>query len=232
MALDLFFAPKKLDFALVVLPGYKPDAKQVKTRDKLIANLVHHFQVSLDAHQAIAVVTGFPAGELTCYPGYFHWCLHASPDAKDVASVIDWFYAQNWVCIDPQDTGFDNRERAAGFQALHPHLDLQILCGARLRSIELSDQGVRGLIIRWDLTDEREAELVFIHHERCLVPTEISALINDHVVEAELTRTKRLTSLESFRDDYTFKFNSGCVMQCTDGIAKKFSAYKAPRSKW
>ena len=232
MALDLFFAPKKLDFAFVVLPGFQPDAKQTKARDKLIANLVRHFQVSLDARQASAVVSGFPAGELTAYPGYFHWSLHGAADAKAIESVIDWFYAQNWVCIDPQDAGFDNRDRAAGWQALNPFSDLPLLLGARLRGIELSDPDMRGLIFRWQLADEREAELSFIHHDQCSIPTDLTALISDQLVSAQFTQTKQPRFVDRFREDYLFKFASGCEIRCDYGIVKKFGAYKAPKSKW
>jgi hypothetical protein len=234
MSFDLFFTPKKLDFALAMLPGLKLDAKQVKARTRLIGNLCKEFNVQIDSTVQSAAVEGFPAGEMNAHQGYFHWCLHGEQGAETselIKRVVDWFYAQGSYCIDPQDAGFDNRVAETAVQRLCHHNDLQILIGARLLAVELSGSFDREFLLRWLLSDQREAEIVFIHHVSSAFPSNLTALFDDHLLAANVRHTDAPNNFKAlFNEEYCFSFASGREVRCIGTVVRKFTAF-VPKKK-
>ena len=242
MAFDLMFTHKKLAYSEARAPDFQPDSKELKARNTLLKALTAEFQLHSqealsnalpeDAGKACRL-EGFPIGELHVYAGYLNWSLHGNVAKQDIQKIVDWFYSKDWLCTDPQNAGFDNSEPAK--DSIRPENldDTDILIGANLRAIELSDPELQGIIFRWTLADGREADLTFIHHASCSVPTNITALIKDKLVAVEITQLPlQIAGVWLTDDDYEFKFASGAVIRCEKAIMHRFTARPAPRSKW
>ncbi len=236
MSFDLFFTPKKLDFALAMLPGLKLDAKQTKARTRLIGSLCKAFNVQIDSSVQSAAVEGFPAGEMSANQGYFHWCLHGEYGSETtqqlIKQVVDWFYAQGSYCIDPQDAGFDNRVTETAVQRLCHFNDLPLLKGAQLLGLELNSPHLDEFTLRWLLTDKREAELIFIHHKSSVFPFNLTALMKDHLLTANVEQIQRPGEQEGYyTENYCFSFASGHEIQCIGAVVRKFSAFVPKRKR-
>lgn len=242
MAFDLMFTHKNLACSEARAPDFQPDSKELKARSKLLKALAAEFQLpaqealsnalSEDAGKACRL-EGFPIGELHVYAGYLHWSLHGNVAKQDIQKVVDWFHSNSWLCTDPQNAGFDNHGPAKDNIRPENLDDTDILIGANLRAIELSDPGLQGIIFRWTLADGREADLVFIHHVSCSVPANITALIKDKLVAVEITQSPlQIAGVWLTDDDYEFKFASGAIIRCEKAIMHRFTARPAPRSKW
>lgn len=233
VALDLFFVPRKQDFAEARRADFEASDAQSRARRKLLKAIAARFDGATIAGKATdGVVEGFPSGTLVAYPGYLQWSLHAADDAAAVGTVVDWFYEQELVCEDPQNAGFGNRERSGGHENLQ---DWNALVGARLVGIELSDPSVSGLILTWALADGRAAQLWFIHHHRCGVPGDLTPLIRDRVADVAVT-PGRLQEIGgqpvALDDDFRFVFASGAEIRCEGAVAHRFFAEPAPKPKW
>ena len=235
MALDLFFVPVKLDYADARDPEFAPNATQRRARRKLLdAIAAPHDGARIGDDATEGLVVGFPLGELVAHPGYFHWSLHGVTDTSPVAAVVEWFREQGLVCEDPQNAGFANREQKK--TKVQEHLrDFDALVGARLLAIELSEPPLHGVLLSWIVADGRLAELAFIHHTRCEVPANVTALIHDRIaavtVEPGNFRDfggKRMAMDENYR----FVFEKTGEIAVTGGIVKHFVARPAPPSKW
>lgn len=93
-------------------------------------------------------------------------------------------------------------------------------------SIELSVPGISGLLLTWVLPDGREAQLRFIHHVRCEVPPNLTALIKDVVARIDF-QSRELS------DDFRFVFASGAEIHCEGAVPTQFFAQPAPKkSGW
>lgn len=235
MALDLFFVPAKLEYADARDPEFLPNAAQRRARRKVLDAIAAHFDgAQIGEAASEGLVVGFPLGELVAHPGYFHWSLHGAADAAPVAAVVEWFREQGLVCEDPQNAGFGNRERKKG-KVQESLNDFDVLAGARLHAIELSEPPLHGLLLSWILADGRLAELAFIHHLRCDVPANVTALIPDRLaaVSVEPGRVQEIGGQRRTMDEnYRFTFESGGEVVVQGGVAKSFVAKPAPPSKW
>lgn len=233
MSLDLFFVARKQDFAEARAAGFFASDAQVRARRKLLKAIAAQFDgAAIGGKATDGAITNFPHGELTAYPGYFHWSLHGVDAREPIEAVVDWFYEQDLICEDPQDAGFGNRERLRGKENLD---DFDALIGARLIAIELSDPGVTGLILTWHLADGRHAQLSFIHHKSCVVPSDMTALIRDTVAEVVYEPTEFQTiggKQVALSDDLRFVFASGAEIRCLGTVTQQFFAYPAAKPKW
>lgn len=233
MALDLFFVARKQDFAEARKPGFFASDAQVRARRKLLKAIAARFDgAAIGGKATDGSVANFPRGELTACPGYLHWSLHDVESREPIDAIVDWFYEQDLICEDPQDAGFGNRERIRGKENLG---DWNALIGARLVAIELSDPSVTGLILTWHLADGRDAQLSFIHHESCAVPTDFTALIRDTVADVvfEPTDFRTIGGKEvALSDNLRFVFASGVEIRCLGTVTHQFFAYPAPKPKW
>jgi len=233
MSLDLFFVAKKVDFADARAAGFFASDAQLRARRKLLKAIAEHFDgAAIGGKVTDGTIAGFPRGEMTAYPGHLHWSLHGVQTREPIEAIVNWFYEQDMICEDPQDAGFGNRESVRGKEHLR---DWDALVGARLVSIELSDPGVTGLILTWRLADGRDAQLIFINHKRCEVPTDLTALIRDRVIAVVREPTdffevggKRV----ALSDDMRFLFASGAEICCLGTVTKQFFAQPAGKSKW
>ncbi|WP_257386500.1 hypothetical protein [Tahibacter caeni] len=225
MALDLFFVPRKQDFAEARADGFEASDAQLRARHKLLKALAARFDGASIAGKAdVGTVEGFLAGTLVARPGYLQWSLHGAGagDVDAINTVVDWFHEQGLVCEDPQDAGFSNRNRGGGRENLG---DWNALVGARLAGIELSDPGISGLNLNWALGDGRHAQLCFVHHRSCEVPPDLTALIRDTIAEVVFTPGP-------LDDDFRFVFAGGAEIRCAGAVVKSFFAEPAPKSKW
>lgn len=233
MSLDLFFVARKQDFAEARAPGFFASDAQVRSRRKLLRSIAAQFGGATIAGKATdGVIAKFPRGELTAYPGYLHWSLHGVDAHEPIEAVVDWFYEQDLICEDPQDAGFGNRTRIRGKENLD---DFDILVGARLIAIELSDPSVSGLILTWHLADGRDAQLIFIHHKSCTVPADLTALIRDTVAAVVCEPADFWTiggNQVALNDNLRFVFASGAEIRCLGTVTKQFFAYPAGKPKW
>jgi hypothetical protein len=93
---------------------------------------------------------------------------------------------------------------------------------------------VTGLILTWRLADGRDAQLVFINHERCEVPADLTA-------DPRQRRRSRLRADGLFEvggkrvalsDDVRFVFASGAEIRCLGTVTQEFFAQPAGKSKW
>jgi len=242
MAFDLMFTHKNLAYSEARDPDFRPDSKELKARSKILKELATEFH--LPAQDALSnalpenagkvlFLEGFPLGELYAHSGYLHWSLHGNVSQQDRQKIVDWFYSKSWLCTDPQNAGFDNHEPSKVSSKPTSLDNTDILIGANLRAIELSDPGLQGIIFQWTLADGREAELMFIHHDSCSVPTDITSLIKDKIVAVDITEFPRqIAGVWLIDDDYEFKFASGAVIRCEKAIMHRFTARPAPASKW
>lgn len=235
MALDLFFVPKKLDYADARDPEFQPNAAQRRARRKLLDAIAAYYdgaKIGDDATEGLIV--GFPRGELIAHPGYFHWSLHGDADTAPIAAVVDWFHEQGLACEDPQDAGFGNRAQKKG-KMQESLNDFDMLVGARLYAIELSEPPLRGLLLYWIVADQRLAELAFINHARCDVPANITALIHDRLaaVTVEPGSFWEIGGQQVPMDEnYRFTFEKSGEIVVLGGVVKRFVAKPAPPSKW
>jgi len=223
MALDLFFVARKLDFSAAQAPGFEASDAQLRARRKLLKAIAERFGgAAIGGKASDGAIAGFPLGELHAYPGYLHWSLHDASAREPIEAVVDWFHEQGLVCEDPQNLGFGNRQDAAARENL---ADWDALVGARLVSIELSIPGITGLLLTWMLSDGREAKLRLIHHERCEVPPNLTALIRDRIARVGFTSSQA-------SDDFRFVFESGAEIRCVGAVPTQFFAQVAPKSGW
>jgi hypothetical protein len=233
MALDLFFVSRKQDFADARAAGFFASDAQVRARRTLLKAIAGKFPgAAIDGKATDGPVAGFPRGELVAYPGYLHWSLHGADEREPISAIVDWFHDQGLVCEDPQGVGFGNRERVQGRQNLD---DWDVLVGARLVSIEISEPGVTGLILTWMLADGREAQLCFIHHVACDVPANLTTLIRDTVAQIvfEPTGFHEIGGRQqALSDNLRFVFASGAQIRCLGTVTRHFFAQPAGRSKW
>jgi hypothetical protein len=223
VALDLFFVPRKQDFAEARDAGFEASDAQIRARRKLLKAIATRFDGAAIAGKATdGRIEAFPSGTLVAHPGYLHWSLHGTYDIGAISDVVDWFHEQGLVCEDPQNAGFDNRERGGGRENL---TDWNVLVGARLAGIELSYPGISGLNLSWALRDGRHAQLCFVHHRSCEVPADLTPLIRDTLAEVVFTPGH-------LDDDFRFVFAGGGEIHCGGAVAKSFFAEPAPKSKW
>ncbi|HVH34472.1 MAG TPA: hypothetical protein VM847_10220 [Tahibacter sp.] len=233
MALDLFFVLRKQDFAEARRTNFEASDAQLRARRKLLKAIGARFDGAAIAGKATdGVIDGFPSGALAAHPGYLHWSLHDAGDAAAIEVIVGWFHEQGLVCEDPQNAGFGNREHAGGCENLQ---DWNALVGARFVSIELSDPCVTGLILTWALADGREAQLWFIHHQRCEVPGDLTSLIRDRLADVAVTpgQVQEIGgNAVALDDDFRFVFASGAEIRCSGAVAHRFFAGPAPKPKW
>lgn len=233
MSLDLFFVARKVDFADARATGFFASESQLRARRKLLKAIAMRFDgAAIDGRATDGTIVGFPRGELIAYPGYLHWSLRGVEAREPIEAIVEWFHEQDMICEDPQNAGFGNRERVRGKEPLH---DWDVLVGARLVSIELSDPSVVGLILSWRLADGRDAQVIFINHKRCEVPADLTALIRDSVAAIMCEPTdffevggKRV----ALSDDMHFVFASGAEIRCFGTVTKEFFAQPAGKPKW
>jgi len=223
MALDLFFVAKALDLAAAQDPGFKASNAQLRARRKLLKAIAERFDdAAIVGETTDGFIAGFPLGELRAHPGHLHWSLHNASEREPIETIVNWFRDQGLFCEDPQNLGFDNRGSTRDKENLS---DWNALVGARLVSIELSSPGITGLLLTWALVDGREAKLRFIHHERCEVPVNLTALIRDSVALVDFQPSE-------MSDEFRFVFASGAEIRCMGAVATQFFAQTAPKSGW
>lgn len=223
MGVDLFFVDKELDLEAAQAPGFKASTAQSRRRAKLLRAIAERFEgAAIRDGALVGPVAGFAWGELIVHPGHLHWAIHGVPEDSLVPDVVDWFLAQGMVCEDPQNLGFSNRAGKVGKETLS---DWSALVGAGLVSIELSSPGVTGVLLVWRLADGREARLRCIHHERCEVPPNLTALIRDTVVRVDFEPGR-------LADDFRFVFSGGAEIRCIGAVPTQYFAQPAPRSGW
>lgn len=234
MALDLFFVAKKLDYAQARDPQFAPNAAQLRARRKLLDAIAARYGARIGHDTTDGLLVDFPRGELVAHPGYFHWSLHGVDDTAPISEIVDWFAEQGLVCEDPQGAGFGNRERKKAKTQENLN-DFDVLAGARLHAIELSEPPLHGLLLSWMLADGRLAELAFIHHVRCDVPTNVTALIADTLasVAVEPGSTQTIGGQSVVMDEnYRFVFTRAGEIVVHGGVAHGFVAKPAPASRW
>lgn len=223
MALDLFFVAKNQDFDAAQAPGFEASDAQLRARRKLLKAIAERFGgAAIGGKATDGAVTGFLLGELQAHPGYLHWSLHGASEREPIEAIVAWFREQGLICEDPQNLGFGNRQDSAGAENL---ADCDALVGARLVSIELSIPGITGLLLTWMLRDGREARLRLIHHERCEVPPNLTALIRDRIARVDVESSR-------MSDDFRFVFESGAEIRCAGAVPTQFFAQTAPKSGW
>jgi hypothetical protein len=111
MAFDLFFLPKKMAFAETQSADFFLDARERRAQARILRLIEKQFLDCKFVGQIpqSGYMQSFPMGQLDVHRGYLFWSLHASYDLDKIKSIVDWFFAQGWACIDPQGGGFSNQ---------------------------------------------------------------------------------------------------------------------------
>ena len=188
MALDLFFAARKPAFVELRAADFSPTPTMLRARRKLIKALESHYSpCRLEGGEISGTMIDFPRGELSLFPGYLHWSLHGVEDEAPIRKIVDWFLEQNFVCIDPQGAGFDNRVNKAASRRL---LSFEELVGAMLLGVRLDRNYGFGLGLDWQLADGSIANIEIITFKRCLLP-DLGRLVElpVHYVDFEAAKT-------------------------------------------
>lgn len=206
MSLDLFFHPRKSDFASVRAPDFVPTPAQQRARRKLIdALLVRYPGCTLGGDIERGWLQEFPHGELSWFPGYLYLSVHGHPDPEVLHAFVDALEADGLVCFDPQDAGF-----ATGSPARIESFDG--LIGSRFVGIRLLRDWVSGIALElaWDgdEDDGRVAQLEFAHALGCTLPDPMKLL------KARVTRVDPegpFNQIECF-DYLDLHFDNGVVL--------------------
>jgi hypothetical protein len=184
MSLDLFFVPRKPEFATLRAPDFKPTPYLLRARTKLIGEITEHWPgTTLHGSTVDGRIAGFPRGELSLAPGYVAWSLHGVEDAAPIHDIVNWFFERGYVCEDPQDSGFANRELKRG-QARTTLESFDELVGAQFVGVRLLREWVRGLATDWILADGSTALVQFVTFRACAVP-DLGRLLDERVLAVD-----------------------------------------------
>jgi hypothetical protein len=179
MSLDLFFVPRKPAFKQLRDSDFSPTPAMLRARKKLVANLISEFPTTqLQGTETEGSLVDFPRGEMTFFPGYILWSLHAVTDEEPVHAVVSWFLQQGHVCEDPQDAGFANRDlnRGSVRTTIESYEDL---VGAQFIGLSLQREWGFGMGTAWLLADGSSASIDFFF-ARCHLP-ELGELVDQRV---------------------------------------------------
>ena len=170
MSLDLFFVPRKPDFATLRAPDFKPTPYLLRARTRLIVEIAEQWPgTTLVGDSANGHFAGFPRGELSLAPGYIAWSLHGVDDPSPIHDIVNWFFDHGYICEDPQDSGFANRDLKRG-QSRTTLESFDELIGAQFVGMRLLREWVRGLATDWVLADGSTAMVQFVTFRACTVP--------------------------------------------------------------
>lgn len=214
MSLDLFFVPRKPDFATLRDPGHEPTRAQTNARARLVKALLAAFPgTELNGNANSGFIAGFPRGELSLLPGYISWTMHGVGDVEPIHEIVNWFHAENWVCEDPQDAGFANRDVPRGGKRTTLR-DWNELEGARFVGLRLKREWVAGLAMEWLLADGGTADIHFVGFNGLHMP-DLHVLLETRVLSVVATEETKVTgdSLRIYFEQDVEMFLYGALYQ-------------------
>jgi hypothetical protein len=236
MSFDLFFVHKSVTPDQLKAKSFEASPEQREARKTIIAELN---QLIPDAvyhgDEDSGHVENFP-GEIHFGPKEISWSMGFNFDESKVQAIVDWFYAREMICEDPQDAGFSNRE-PKNYRNLESYDEL---INARLLSIAPSQAwGPTSLLLEFEMVDKNVALIEILHHERLdsshpgqhgstvsrvEVLEEPSGIFND-VLRTNEDGTSTMTKTEFTRYILKVSFQDGSGLEVFDAMFKSARVY-------
>ncbi len=193
MSLDLFFVPRKPTFEERRCAAFAPTPATTRFRRKVLTEFPAAYPgASLEGDINNGRIANF-SGDMDLHPGYIFWSQHGVTDVEPVHAVVKWFHAHGFVCEDPQDAGFGNRDLKSGEERVTLH-HWEELIGSAFIGIRLLPEWSAGIAMEWTLADGSHAVVQFVRFELCQLP-DLGLLLTRKVISTSFQTCDPVTLL-------------------------------------